>query len=115
MKVLIDANIILDVLQRREPHFHDSSLIWKSCETGSMEGYVSSLNSGRMFGADLINKKGAIFTLLFFAICHLTSILYYATFVYRVKIILITILRRDILWVFCQERQQLLQVPGVQC
>lgn len=43
MKLLIDANILLDVMQRREPHFHASSLIWKLCETGSAEGYVSSL------------------------------------------------------------------------
>lgn len=43
MKLLIDANILLDVLQKREPHFHDSSLIWKLCETNSAEGYVSSL------------------------------------------------------------------------
>ena len=43
MKLLIDANILLDVLQKREPHFHNSSLIWKLCETSSVEGYVSSL------------------------------------------------------------------------
>ena len=43
MKLLIDANILLDVLQKREPQFHKSSLIWKLCETDSVEGYVSSL------------------------------------------------------------------------
>ena len=43
MRLLIDANILLDVLQKREPYFHDSSLIWKLCETDSVEGYVSSL------------------------------------------------------------------------
>ena len=43
MRLMIDANILLDVLQKREPHFHDSSLIWKLCETDSAEGYVSSL------------------------------------------------------------------------
>ncbi|MDE5910000.1 MAG: PIN domain-containing protein [Lachnospiraceae bacterium] len=43
MRLLIDANILLDVLQKREPHFHDSSLIWKLCETNSAEGYISSL------------------------------------------------------------------------
>lgn len=43
MKLLIDANILLDVLQNREPHVHSSSLIWKMCEVGSVEGYVSSL------------------------------------------------------------------------
>ena len=43
MRLMIDANILLDVLQKRDPHFRDSSLIWKLCETGSAEGYVSSL------------------------------------------------------------------------
>ena len=43
MKLLIDANIILDVLQKREPHYRYSSLIWKLCETGKAEGYVSVL------------------------------------------------------------------------
>ena len=43
MKLLIDANILLDVLQAREPHVKDSSLIWKLCETGEAEGYVSAL------------------------------------------------------------------------
>lgn len=43
MKLLIDANIILDVLHQREPHCKDSSLIWKMCETNKATGYVSSL------------------------------------------------------------------------
>lgn len=29
MKLLIDANILLDVLQNREPRVQDSSVIWK--------------------------------------------------------------------------------------
>ena len=43
MKALIDGNIILDVLQRREPHVGDSSKIWKLCETDRVEGFVSAL------------------------------------------------------------------------
>lgn len=43
MRLLIDANILLDVLQRREPHYKDSALIWKLCETEQAEGYVSAL------------------------------------------------------------------------
>lgn len=43
MRLLIDANILLDVLQKREPYVSHSSLIWKMCEVGSIEGYVSSL------------------------------------------------------------------------
>lgn len=43
MKLLIDANILLDVLQKREPHYSFSALIWKMCETKQVEGYVSAL------------------------------------------------------------------------
>jgi predicted nucleic acid-binding protein len=43
MRLLIDGNIILDVLQNREPHIVDSAKIWKLCETDQAEGYVSAL------------------------------------------------------------------------
>ena len=43
MKALIDGNIILDVLQRREPHIEVSSRIWKLCETDQVEGFISAL------------------------------------------------------------------------
>lgn len=43
MKLLVDANILLDVMQAREPYVKDSSLIWKLCETGEVEGYVSAM------------------------------------------------------------------------
>ena len=43
MKLLIDANIILDVLQKREPHYRYSAIIWKLCETHKVTGYVSVL------------------------------------------------------------------------
>ena len=44
MKLLIDANILLDVLQGREPHLRNSALIWKLCEAGMAEGWVSALS-----------------------------------------------------------------------
>ncbi len=43
MRVLIDGNIILDVLQNREPHVETSARVWKLCETGLIDGYVSAL------------------------------------------------------------------------
>ena len=43
MRLLIDGNIVLDVLQKREPHYSDSAKIWKLCETDMTEGYVSAL------------------------------------------------------------------------
>lgn len=44
MKVLVDTNVILDVLQACEPFVHDSALVWKLCETGRIEGLVSVLS-----------------------------------------------------------------------
>ena len=43
MRLLIDGNILLDVLQKREPHYDDSARVWKMCETDLAEGYVSAL------------------------------------------------------------------------
>lgn len=43
MKLLIDANVLLDVLQNRVPHVKESSAIWKLCETRQAEGFVSAL------------------------------------------------------------------------
>lgn len=44
MNLLIDTNVLVDVLQKRDPHFYYSSLIWKICETGKAKGFVSSLS-----------------------------------------------------------------------
>lgn len=43
MRILIDANILLDVLQNRAPFVEASSKIWKLCETEQVKGYVSAL------------------------------------------------------------------------
>lgn len=43
MKLLIDANVLLDVLQERPGYVQASSLVWKLCETNMAEGFVSAL------------------------------------------------------------------------
>ena len=43
MRALIDGNILLDVLQNRQPHVESSAKIWKLCEAGRVEGFVSAL------------------------------------------------------------------------
>ena len=48
MNILIDGNIILDVLQNREPHIEASSKVWKLCETNLVNGYVSALTFADM-------------------------------------------------------------------
>ena len=44
MRLLIDSNILLDVLQERQPHYMPSYAVWKICEKGLVEGYISSLS-----------------------------------------------------------------------
>ena len=72
MKLLIDANILLDVLQRREPHYRDSALIWKLCEARKAEGWVSALTLANLVYVmrreldpeqveDVLNKLALIF------------------------------------------------------
>ena len=48
MRLLIDANVILDVLQNREPHVKDSAAIWRLCETRQAEGFISALTSANL-------------------------------------------------------------------
>ncbi len=42
MRLLIDANILLDVLQDREPFVRDSARVWKMCEIGEAECYSTA-------------------------------------------------------------------------
>ena len=44
MRLLIDSNILLDVLQSREEHYMPSYVVWKICEKGYADGYISSLS-----------------------------------------------------------------------
>ena len=55
MKALIDGNIILDVLQRREPYVEASSKIWKLCETDQVEGFISALTFADL--VDIMRKE----------------------------------------------------------
>jgi len=40
MKVLIDTNIVLDVMLKREPWLADSQRIWQACDDGRLQGYI---------------------------------------------------------------------------
>ena len=72
MRLLIDANVVLDVLQKREPYWKDSSVIWKLCETEQAEGYISTLTFANLMYVmrreldpaqirDVLNKLRLIF------------------------------------------------------
>jgi predicted nucleic acid-binding protein len=42
ISVLIDLNIILDTLQRREPHYQDSARVLASAEKGMIQGMLAA-------------------------------------------------------------------------
>jgi predicted nucleic acid-binding protein len=42
LRLLIDTNVILDVLQRREPHFLDSARVVAAAESGRCQGVVAA-------------------------------------------------------------------------
>lgn len=44
MKVLIDTNIILDVLCKRQDFYEDSAKIFKLCEVKKISGVISALS-----------------------------------------------------------------------
>ena len=48
MRILIDGNVLLDVLQGRAPHDRDSRAVWGLCERGGAEGWISSLTFADM-------------------------------------------------------------------
>jgi predicted nucleic acid-binding protein len=49
MKLLIDLNIVLDVLQKREPHLPHSRSIWRAVETGQVEGFLAAHSITTLF------------------------------------------------------------------
>lgn len=49
MHILIDTNIILDLVQNREPHSENASKIIDSCLTGVHDGYVSAHSLSDLF------------------------------------------------------------------
>jgi predicted nucleic acid-binding protein len=41
-RVLVDINVLLDVLARREPHYMASAGVWTAAETKTIQGLVSA-------------------------------------------------------------------------
>lgn len=42
LRVLLDVDVVLDVLTKREPFFQDSVALLAACETARCEGYVAA-------------------------------------------------------------------------
>ncbi|MEJ2212189.1 MAG: PIN domain-containing protein [Anaerolineae bacterium] len=49
LRVLFDLNVILDVLQRREPFYAASAQVLASAETGELEGWVAAHSITTLF------------------------------------------------------------------
>jgi predicted nucleic acid-binding protein len=62
MKVFIDTNILLDVLQQRHPHFAAASRIWHLSETKALDGFVSAISFNNIFyiARKQIGRDGAV-------------------------------------------------------
>ena len=49
MNVLIDANLILDVLQKRMPFFDSSNEVLEYCASGKIQGYIALHSVSNIF------------------------------------------------------------------
>ena len=49
MKVLIDTNVVLDVLLKREPFYKDSFTVFQLADQGSFVGYLSAASITDIF------------------------------------------------------------------
>ena len=47
--LLLDLNVVLDVLQRREPHYEASARIWAAVEEGHLRGFVAAHSVTTLF------------------------------------------------------------------
>ncbi len=48
MVLLVDDNVLLDVLQNRQPHYEQSYVVWDLCKKGQAEGHISALTFADM-------------------------------------------------------------------
>ena len=49
MKLFIDTNVLLDVLDNRQLHYADSAAIWTLAEKAEVEGYISAISFNNIF------------------------------------------------------------------
>ena len=47
--ILIDLNVLLDVLQKREPFYQASAELLAAVETGQVEGYIAAHSVTTLF------------------------------------------------------------------
>lgn len=75
MNGLVDTNIVLDVLLKREPWVADSTRVWQACESQRMTGYLvaSTLTDIFYIARKIIGREAAFeaieVCLATFAVC----------------------------------------------
>ena len=47
--VLLDTNVLLDVLAKREPHYTSSARVWSLIETNQIKGFISAISYNNLF------------------------------------------------------------------
>jgi predicted nucleic acid-binding protein len=49
LRALIDTNVVLDVLLERLPFFDEADAVWKKCDEGVIDGFVSAVTITTIF------------------------------------------------------------------
>lgn len=49
VRILVDLNIILDVISKRNPHLPDSMAVWRAVETGQATGFLAAHSITTLF------------------------------------------------------------------
>ncbi len=49
MRILLDTNVVLDVLLKRDPWLAQSAAIWSLCNKGTLEGYLGATTMTDIF------------------------------------------------------------------
>ena len=49
MIVLVDTNVLLDVLIRREPHYRASAYVWTLAERGEITAFISAISFNNIY------------------------------------------------------------------
>lgn len=49
MKVLIDTNVLLDVLSRREPFYSDSAQVWTLAEQELIDAHIAAISVNNLY------------------------------------------------------------------
>ena len=55
MRVLIDANVVLDFLLQRDPFFQDAELLFQAIDSGEVVGYITATTLTDIFEKSFVN------------------------------------------------------------